>query len=162
MYIGSSNSNKREAEVLHLVGVGDPEDVAGVKAKVGIKGITITMIKDTEVTTVLTVIKAIAAMGDTIILGTITQVTAMARDMLTTVDSKAHMERHPEVAVITKTTTSHIKEILGKKQRELPCRPCVTLTTSISGGRTLQAERKAYTRKRCPVVETTAKPSCRT
>uniref|UniRef100_A0A2H6N2Z5 Uncharacterized protein n=1 Tax=Micrurus carvalhoi TaxID=3147026 RepID=A0A2H6N2Z5_9SAUR len=123
MYIGSSNSNKREAEVLHLVGVGDPEDVAGVKAKVGIKGITITMIKDTEVTTVLTVIKAIAAMGDTIILGTITQVTAMARDMLTTVDSKAHMERHPEVAVITKTTTSHIKEILGKKQVETTAKP---------------------------------------
>ncbi|KAG8134332.1 hypothetical protein E2320_007455 [Naja naja] len=128
--------------------VAQPKDV---KDKIGIKGITITMIKDTEVTTVLTVIKATAAMGDMIILGTITQVTAMARDMLTTVDSKAHMERHPEVAVITKTTTSHIKEILGKKQRELPCRPCVTLTTSISGGRTLQAERKAYTRKRCPV-----------
>ncbi|KAL7982139.1 hypothetical protein Chor_001196 [Crotalus horridus] len=83
--------------------------IAGVKAKIGIKGITITMIKDMEVTTVLTVIKAIAAMGDMIILGTITQVMATARDMLTTVDSKAHMERHPEVAVITKTTTSHIK-----------------------------------------------------
>ncbi|KAJ6657484.1 hypothetical protein lerEdw1_002419 [Lerista edwardsae] len=86
-----------------------------VKAKIGIKAITITTIKVMEVITVHTVIRATAAMVDTIILGTTTQVMAMDRDMLTTVDSKAHMERHPEVAVITKTTTSHTKEMLEEK-----------------------------------------------
>ncbi|XP_064341851.1 heterogeneous nuclear ribonucleoprotein D-like isoform X5 [Camelus dromedarius] len=66
--------------------------------------------------------------------------------------NRALMARHLEGVAITKTTTSHTKGEHWRKQRELHCRPCVTLTTSISGGRTLRAERKAYTRKRCPVV----------
>ena len=103
--------------MLHLVDAVVPEDVAGVKAKAGTKGTITIMIKDMEVTIVLTVIKATAAMVDMIILGIITPVMAMDRDMLTIVDSRAHMERHHEVAVITKTTTSHIKEVSGRKQR---------------------------------------------
>nr|XP_031288672.1 heterogeneous nuclear ribonucleoprotein D-like isoform X2 [Camelus dromedarius] len=67
--------------------------------------------------------------------------------------NRALMARHLEGVAITKTTTSHTKGEHWRKQRELHCRPCVTLTTSISGGRTLRAERKAYTRKRCPVEE---------
>ena len=67
--------------------------------------------------------------------------------------NRALMARHLEGVAITKIITSHTKGGHWRKQRELHCRPCVTLTTSISGGRTLRAERKAYTRKRCPVED---------
>ncbi|XP_058403383.1 heterogeneous nuclear ribonucleoprotein D-like isoform X2 [Diceros bicornis minor] len=67
--------------------------------------------------------------------------------------NRALTARRLEGVAITKTITSHTKGGHWRKQRELHCRPCVTLTTSISGGRTLRAERKAYTRKRCPVEE---------
>ncbi|GAB1289884.1 Heterogeneous nuclear ribonucleoprotein D-like [Apodemus speciosus] len=65
--------------------------------------------------------------------------------------SRALTARRPAGAAITRTITSPTEGGHWESRRELHCRPCVTLTTSISGGRTLRAERKAYTRKRCPV-----------
>ncbi|KAK1345785.1 hypothetical protein QTO34_008249, partial [Cnephaeus nilssonii] len=151
-YIGSNSNNKREEEVLQLV-----EEVvlgveAEVRAKTGTKDLITIMIKDMEITIVpMVVIKTIVAMAAMIILGITMGTMDMDRDMQTTVANRALTARRLEGEAITKTIISHTKGGHWRKQRELHCRPCVTLTTSISGGRTLRAERKAYTRKRCPV-----------
>ncbi|XP_023606103.1 heterogeneous nuclear ribonucleoprotein D-like isoform X4 [Myotis lucifugus] len=125
-----------------------------VRAKTGTKDLITIMIKDMEITIVpMVVIKTIVAMAAMIILGITMGTMDMDRDMQTTVANRALMARHLEGEAITKIIISHTKGGHWRKQRELHCRPCVTLTTSISGGRTLRAERKAYTRKRCPVEE---------
>ena len=86
-------------------------DVDGVRVKTGIKdSITIT-IKDMETTIVLTVIKATVAMEDMTTLGTTIPITDMDRDTQITVVNKAHTERRPVVAAITKTTTSRTKAV---------------------------------------------------
>ncbi|XP_036268021.1 heterogeneous nuclear ribonucleoprotein D-like isoform X4 [Pipistrellus kuhlii] len=125
-----------------------------VRAKTGTKDLITIMIKDMEITIVpMVVIKTIVAMAAMIILGITMGTMDMDRDMQTTVANRALTARRLEGEAITKTITSHTKGGHWRTQRELHCRPCVTLTTSISGGRTLRAERKAYTRKRCPVEE---------
>ncbi|KAI5278862.1 Heterogeneous Nuclear Ribonucleoprotein D-Like [Manis pentadactyla] len=153
-YTGSNSNNRKEEEVLQLedeVGLGVE---AEVRAKTGTKDLITIMIKDMEITIVpMVVIKTIVAMAAMIILGITMGTMDMDRDMQTTVANRALMARHLEGVAITKTITSHTEGGHWQKQRELHCRPCVTLTTSISGGRTLRAERKAYTRKRCPVGE---------
>ncbi|XP_034526833.1 uncharacterized protein LOC117804322 [Ailuropoda melanoleuca] len=163
-YIGSNSNNKKEEEVLQLVDEVVLGVVDEVRAKTGTKDLITIMIKDMEITIVpMVVIKTIVAMAAMIILGITMGTMDMDRDMQTTVANRALMARHLEGVAITKTITSHTKGGRWRKQRELHCRPCVTLTTSISGGRTLRAERKAYTRKRCPVEESAkVNPSCRT
>lgn len=85
--------------------------VDGVRDKTGIKDLITTMIKDMETTIVLIVIKATVATEDTTTLGTTIPIMDMGRDTQITVVNKAHMERHPVVAAITKTTTSHTKAV---------------------------------------------------
>ncbi|CAM2112677.1 unnamed protein product [Caretta caretta] len=109
--IGSGKCEIKVEEVLLLVAEVVAGDVAGVRDKTGTKDLIIIMIKDMEITTALTVIQATVVMVDMIILATIIQAMDMDRDMQTTVVNKAHMEKHPEVAAITKTTTSHIKAV---------------------------------------------------
>ena len=85
-YIDSNGNNKREEEVLQLVGEVVIGVEAEVRAKTGTKDLITIMIKDMEITIVpMVVIKTIVAMAAMIILGITMGTMDMDRDMQTTV-----------------------------------------------------------------------------
>ena len=85
-YIDSNSNNKREEEVLQLVGEVVLGVEAEVRAKTGTKDLITIMIKDMEITIVpMVVIKTIVAMAAMIILGITMGTMDMDRDMQTTV-----------------------------------------------------------------------------
>ena len=117
-YIDSNSNNKREEEVLQLVGEVVPGVEAEVRAKTGTKDLITIMIKDMEITIVpMVVIETIVAMAAMVIL----RITMdMDRDMKTTVGNRALMARHPERVAITETITSRIKgDTAGNRKRLL-------------------------------------------
>ena len=115
-YIDSNSNNKREEEVLQLVGKVVLGVEAEVRAKTGTKDLITIMIKDMEITIVpMVVIETIVAMAAMVIL----RITMdMDRDMKTTVGNRALMARHPERVAITETITSRIKgDTAGNRKR---------------------------------------------
>ena len=119
-YIDSNSNNKREEEVLQLVGEVVLGVEAEVRAKTGTKDLITIMIKDMEITIVpMVVIKTIVAMAAMIILGITMGTMDMDRDMQTTVANRALMARHPEGVAITKTITSRIKGDTAENRKRL-------------------------------------------
>ena len=120
-YIDSNSNNKREEEVLQLVGEVVPGVEAEVRAKTGTKDLITIMIKDMEITIVpMVVIKTIVAMAAMIILGITMGTMDMDRDTKTAVGNRALMARHPERVAITETITSRIKgDTAGNRKRLL-------------------------------------------